>query len=210
MKKQILISGTGGISKEVLCLITDLGRYDDVLGFIEPDFIIEKGGLPNLIMGKPVLPYSQVDPLKHCVSIAVGDSRIREKAISQLPKGVEFITLIHPTAVVSKWVTLGEGAVICAGTIITCDIKIGKHVQLNLNTTIGHDCEIGDFFTTAPNVNISGNCTFGNHVYFGTSSSIKQGVSITDNVTIGMGAIATKDIIEPGVYIGIPAKPLKK
>ncbi|MGY0391575.1 acetyltransferase [Bizionia sp. KMM 8389] len=210
MKKQILISGTGGFSKEVLCLIADLGRYDDVLGFIEPDFIIEKGDLPESILGKPVLPYSQVNPEKHCVSIAIGDSEIREKSISQLPKGIEFVTLIHPSAVVSKWVDLAEGAIICAGVIITCDIKIGKHAQLNLNTTIGHDCQIGDFFTTAPNVNISGSCEFGNHVYFGTASSIKQGVSITNNVTIGMGAIVTKDIVEPGVYIGIPAKPLKK
>jgi sugar O-acyltransferase (sialic acid O-acetyltransferase NeuD family) len=210
MKKQILIAGTGGFSKEVLCLITDLGRYDDVLGFIEPDFILEKNNLPKEILGKPVLPYSIVDASKHIVSIAIGNSIIREKVITQLPKGTEFITLIHPTAVISKWVTLGEGAIICAGTIITCDINVGKHVQLNLNTTIGHDCEIGDFFTTAPNVNISGNCSFENHVYFGTSSSIKQGISIVENVTIGMGAIVTKNITESGVYVGIPAKLLIK
>jgi len=210
MKKQILISGTGGISKEVLCLINDLGRYDEVLGFIEPDFILDRESTPKEILGKPVLPYSAVDINKHIVSLAMGDSKIREKSISQLPKGLEFITLIHPSAVISPWVEIGEGAVICAGTIITCDIKIGKHAQLNLNTTIGHDCVIGDFFTTAPNVNISGNCTFGNHVYFGTSSSIKQGISIKENTVIGMGAIVTKDIEEPGVYVGIPAKKLKK
>ena len=45
---------------------------------------------------------------------------------------------------------------------------------------------------------------------FGTSSSIKQGIPITNNVTIGMGAIVTKEIKEPGVYIGIPAKRLVK
>lgn len=210
MKKQILIAGTGGISKEVLCLIMDLGRCDDVIGFIEPDFILDEGNLPSEILGKPVLPYSKVDPEKHCVTIAIGDSGIREKAITQLPKGVEFISLIHPAAVISKWVTLGEGAIVCAGTIITCDINIGKHAQLNLNTTIGHDCNIGDFFTTAPGVNISGNCTFGDHVYFGTSSSIKQGVSLIGDVTIGMGAVVTKDIKEPGVYIGSPARKLIK
>lgn len=210
MKKQILISGTGGISKEVLCLITDLGKYNDVAGFIEPDFIIEKEDIPKEIMGKPVFPYSKVDVNKHIVSLAMGDSKIREKSISQLPEGIEFITLIHPTAVVSQWAKIGEGSIICAGTIITCDINIGKHAQLNLNTTIGHDCQIGDFFTTAPNVNISGNCTFGEHVYFGTSSSIKQGISIKGNTVIGMGAIVTKDIEEPGVYVGIPAKKLKK
>lgn len=208
--KKILIAGTGGFSKEVLCLITDLGRYDDVIGFIEPDFILENKDFPSLILGKPILPFSSVDPEKHCVTIAIGDSKIRQKTTSQLPERIEYLTLIHPSATVSQWVEIGEGAIICAGTIITCEIKIGKHAQMNLNTTIGHDCIIGDFFTTAPGVNISGNCAFSDHVYFGTSASIKQGISICNDVTIGMGAVVTKNIIEPGVYIGSPAKKLIK
>jgi sugar O-acyltransferase (sialic acid O-acetyltransferase NeuD family) len=142
--------------------------------------------------------------------MAIGDSKIRERILSQLSSDMEFINLFHPSSVISQWVEIGDGAIVCAGTIITCDIKIGKHPQLNLNTTIGHDSIIGDFFTTAPNVNISGNCVIGNHVYFGTASSIKQGLRITDNVVIGMGAVVTKDITEPGVYVGNPAKKLIK
>jgi sugar O-acyltransferase (sialic acid O-acetyltransferase NeuD family) len=208
--KKILIAGTGGFSKEVLSLITDLGMYDDVLGFIEPDEILRNNEFPKLIMGKPIFPYSIVNPMEHTVSIAIGNSAIREKVVKILPPELEYQTLIHPSAIVSKWNEIGEGAIICAGTIITCEIKIGKHAQLNLNTTIGHDCVIGDYFTSAPNVNISGNCTFGKHVYFGTSSCIKQGLSIVEHVTIGMGAVVTKDIIESGVFIGNPAKKLIK
>ena len=210
MKKEILISGTGGFSKEVLSLISDLGKYDEVAGFIEPDFILAEKNIPAEIMGKPVIPFSKVNPELHCVSIAIGDSKIRQKTISQLPDGIEFITLIHPTAVISEWVEIGEGSIICAGTILTCDIQIGKHAQLNLNTTIGHDCKIGDFFTTAPNVNISGDCNIEDHVYFGTATSIKQGVSVKKNTVIGMGAIVTKNLNESGVYVGIPAKKLNK
>jgi sugar O-acyltransferase (sialic acid O-acetyltransferase NeuD family) len=190
--------------------LTDLGLYDNVEAFIEPDFIFDKGNFNEQILGKPVWPYSKVNILTHVVSIAIGDSMIREKILTQLPEKIEYISIFHPNAVVSKWVTIGEGAIICAGNILTCDITIGKYAQLNLNTTIGHDCVIGDFLTTAPNVNISCNCVIGNHVYFGTASSIKQGLRITDNVVIGMGAVVTKDINEPGVYIGNPAKKLMK
>jgi sugar O-acyltransferase (sialic acid O-acetyltransferase NeuD family) len=210
MTKKILIAGTGGFSKEVLGIIMDLGRYDDVLGFIEPDDILKIKFFPNQVLGKPIFPYSSIDPTKHCVVIGIGDSKIREKITSQLPAKIEYISLIHPTAVISKWTEIGEGAIICAGTIITCDIKIGKHSQFNLNTTIGHDCSIGDYFTSAPNVNISGNCKIEDHVYFGTSSCIKQGVFVCQNVIIGMGAIVTKDIITPGIYIGNPAKLMVK
>ena len=45
----------------------------------------------------------------------------------------------------------------------------------------------------------------GKHIYFGTSSSIKQGLSICNNVTVGMGAVIVNNINESGIYVGIPA-----
>jgi UDP-3-O-[3-hydroxymyristoyl] glucosamine N-acyltransferase len=74
---------------------------------------------------------------------------------------------------------------------------------------VGHDCVIGDFFTASPGVNISGNCTIGNQVYIGTNASLKQGITICDDVIIGMGSVVVKDIIEPGVYIGNPISKLR-
>jgi UDP-3-O-[3-hydroxymyristoyl] glucosamine N-acyltransferase len=88
-------------------------------------------------------------------------------------------------------------------------VIIGKHSQINLMTTIGHDCIIGDYFTTAPSVQISGNINIGNNVYFGTKSSAKQKISICDNVIIGMNSGVVKDINESGTYIGTPCKKIK-
>jgi UDP-3-O-[3-hydroxymyristoyl] glucosamine N-acyltransferase len=99
-------------------------------------------------------------------------------------------------------------SIITAGCILTCDIKIGKHSQLNLHTTIGHDCVIGNYFTTTPACNISGICTFGDCVYLGTNSSVRQGITICDEVTVGMGGVVVKNINEPGTYVGNPAKRL--
>lgn len=93
---------------------------------------------------------------------------------------------------------------------MTCNIEIGQQAHINLNTTIGHDCIIGNYFTTAPSANISGNCHFGNRVYFGTNSCVRQGVNIYDDVTIGMGGVVVKDIQSSGVYIGNPLKQLQK
>lgn len=210
--KKILIAGTGGFAKEVLCLIDDLGLLDKVEAFIEPDFIFENYSKPFSIHGIPVKPYSYLKQKKHLVTVAIGESKIREKVVKeQLPANTNYVTLIHPTAVISRWNQIGEGAIICAGTIITCDVTIGKFAHLNLQTTIGHDCVIGDYFTTAPNVNISGNCSIDKHVYFGTASVIKQGLSVAKNTTIGMGAIVTKCIQDEGhTFVGNPAKILLK
>ncbi len=152
---KIYIVGTGGFAREVLFLMDQLMLFKDFYGFIEPDHIWEEKWKDKTIMDKPVLPFSIVKSTDR-IAIGVADAGIRRKTISQLPQNVEFISLVHPQASVSRWVQIGEGAIITAGCIITTQIEIGAHCQLNLQTTIGHDCKIGDFFTTTPAVNISG------------------------------------------------------
>lgn len=194
----------------MLSLINDLGWYDDVEAFMEPDHLWEERGKDKIIMGKKVLPMSYADPDKHRITIGVADIALRQKSLTQLPANIEYITLIHPSVQISKWVKVGMGSIITAGCILTCDIEIGPFSQLNVNTTICHDNVIGDFFTTAPSVNINGNCRIESNVYFGCGSATKQGVNVCSNVIIGMGAMVINDITEPGTYIGIPARKLVK
>ena len=91
-------------------------------------------------------------------------------------------------------------------SVVTVNVRLGAHAQLNLATTIGHDVRTGAFFTTAPGVNISGECNFGERVYFGTGAATRQQLTCTDDVTIGMGAMLVKDALVSGTYVGIPAK----
>jgi UDP-3-O-[3-hydroxymyristoyl] glucosamine N-acyltransferase len=106
-------------------------------------------------------------------------------------------------------IEIGEGSIICAGSILTTNIKIGKHTHLNLHTTVGHDTEIGDFFTTAPGVKISGNCKIGNKVYVGTNGSIKEKIHISENVTLGLNCGVVKHIEESGIFVGTPTQKIK-
>lgn len=209
MKKKICIMGAGGAAKDVLNLINDLDKYEEVDCFMVLDEVWEREWKNKQIMEKPVKPQSDFNSTIHCATIGIGETSIREKITQKLPKNTEYISLIHPTAVISKWAKIGKGAIICAGCIITCDVNIGKHAYLNIHTTISHDNLIGDFVTTSPGTNISGNCKIGNKVYFGTSSAVRQGIQICDNTFIGMGAIVVKDIATSGTYVGVPAKRIK-
>ncbi len=209
MDKKICIFGVGGFGREALCCIIDglsksRQNIEDVALFMDDD---EKYH-GTVIMGVPVISFNEFDVDKHKMFIAVGNPVVRKNIVARFPAETAFATIIHPNAIISKWVNIGEGSIVTAGTILTCNITIGKHAHLNLSTTVGHDCVIGDYFTTAPAANISGDCHFGDAVYFGTSSSVRQGISICDNVTIGMGGIVVKHITEPGVYIGNPVKRL--
>jgi sugar O-acyltransferase (sialic acid O-acetyltransferase NeuD family) len=194
MKKALI--GAGGFADEVKA---HLQIYDDVPCFVDDIYFEENN--------KNIRKLSEFDPLEYEVLIAVGDSESRKKIADRLPKNTKFFTFIHPTAtILGDDVEFGEGTIICAGSIITTNCKIGKHAHINLQTTVGHDCLIGDFFTTAPGAKVSGNCIIGDCVYLGTNTSVKQKIEICDCVIVGLNSGVVKNIKESGVYIGTPAK----
>lgn len=150
-----------------------------------------------------------IDSIKPMVSniIAIGDPALRikiDEGHSDIYHEAAFVK--HPNADVGAGNNIGVGSVVCSGAVLTTNITIGRCAHLNLNCTIGHDCSIGNYFTAAPGAKLSGNVTIGDRVYIGTNASIKEGIEICDDVTIGMNAAVVKDITEPGVYAGVPAR----
>lgn len=209
--RKLCIVGAGGFGREVLSsfknsyLLTGEKIENEVV-FLDDDLALTN----KKIMGVPVIQSSDFIPSKYKVVIAIGDPNVRKRIVESLPNNTYYTTLIHPSAIIMDECEIGEGSIITAGCILTCNIKIGKHSHLNLYTTVGHDCKIGDYFTTAPATNISGNCEIGDKVYFGTNVSIKQDIQICNDTIIGMGGVVIKSITESGVYIGNPLKKLEK
>lgn len=198
MKNAII--GFGGFAKEVYYSM--VSSNEEVSNFFVNDQYYT--GQRN------VLPLSQFDENEYRVVIAIGDPVLRKCVIDGLPKDTKYFTHIHKSVIIlSDDVTIGDGSIICSGTILTNNIRLGKHSHLNLMTTIGHDTKIGDFFTTAPGAKISGNCNIGDCVYIGTNSSIREKINVCHNVTIGLNTGVVKNIEEPGIYVGSPAKKIK-
>jgi len=196
MKKALI--GAGGFAREIKA---HMGDYT-MKCFVDDQYWVENND--------HIFPLSQFDPNQYEVLVAIGDPRDRFDMIQKLPENTKYFTFIHPSAqILGNDVTIGEGSIVCAGCIVTTNIKIGNHAHLNLHTTIGHDCEIGNYFTTAPGVKVSGNCKIYDCVYIGTNASIRQKINIHSLSTIGMNAAVVKDIESPGVYAGVPAKKIK-
>jgi UDP-3-O-[3-hydroxymyristoyl] glucosamine N-acyltransferase len=118
---------------------------------------------------------------------------------------------VHPDTQRSRWVEIGEGTVICAGNILTTNIELGRHVQVNLGCTVGHDVVMGDFTTLSPGVHVSGHVHFGRRVFVGTGAVILNGspdapLVIGDDAVIGGAACVTRSV-EPGtMVVGVPAR----
>jgi sugar O-acyltransferase (sialic acid O-acetyltransferase NeuD family) len=191
MKKALI--GFGGHAREVMC---QMGK--ELVCFVDDEYVVNG-----------TKPLSELDPKKYKVMIAIANPEIRKQILSKLPKRTKFFSWIHPTSLVLNDVEIGEGSFIGAYSIVTTNIKIGKHCILNRMNHIGHDCIIGDFFSAMPGAIVSGNVNIEDSVYIGSNSTIRENLTIHKNTTIGMSASVIKNITESGIYVGVPSKKIK-
>jgi sugar O-acyltransferase (sialic acid O-acetyltransferase NeuD family) len=209
--KKIAIIGAGGFGREVKMLIDQINEKSptfEILGFYDDN---EK--LPNSINGIPFLGnISNLISSRNIKYIALGIAipEIKKNVIKRLEKkGFKYPTLIHPTVLLGKDnVLVGKGCVICANTIITCDIQIKDFVTLNLSCTVGHDTVLNEFSSFMPSVNISGEVVIQRCVYIGTGAKIINQLEIGENTIIGAGAVVSKSLPANCTAVGIPAKPI--
>lgn len=209
--KDLYIIGAGGFGREVAWLverINDVSFEWNLKGFIDDDESIwgsKEDGYP--VLGGCEYLKKIGDVYAVC---AVGSAKVRKKIINKLADSqVRYATLVDPSVIMSKRIRVGEGSIICAGTIITVDVIIGKHVIVNLDCTLGHDDIINDFVTMYPSVNVSGNVEIGECSELGTGAQIIQGKKIVPNTIIGAGAVVVKDIEEKGTYVGNPVRKIR-
>lgn len=208
--KDIIIIGSGGFGREVAWLIEDINKVNktwNIIGFVDDN---EK------VQGTKINGYEVIGNIEWLkdqefnVVNAIGDPIVKKKVMKKLEESKNtYPVLIHPSVIYSDKINFGEGTIICAGNIITVNIEIGKHVIVNLDCTIGHDCILGDYTTILPSVNISGCSNLEECVSVGTGSAIIQGITIGKNTVIGAGSVVIKDLPENCTAVGSPAKPIK-
>jgi sugar O-acyltransferase (sialic acid O-acetyltransferase NeuD family) len=192
---KLALFGHGGHAREVAAQMNL-----DVTFFVDDKYANE--------VSKPI---STFDPEVYQMMVAVADSKDREKIVKKLPENTSYFTFVHPTALLmSKDIEIGIGSFIGAYSILTTNITIGNHAILNRGNHIGHDSKIGDYFSAMPGAIVSGNVRISDCVYIGSNSSIKEKILVNSEVIVGSNTTVVKNILTSGVYVGVPAKFLKK
>lgn len=193
--RRIAVLGHGGFAREVQAHI--MNKYNN-------NAIVK---LVTDLKVPHVDHINKIDLKQYDIIIGIGDPLTR-KSVYEKVKTHRVISFIDSdrNLIDKNTIEIGRGSVICKGSILTTNISLGMCSHINLNSTIGHDVIIGDFFTCCPGVNISGDCKIGTNVFIGSNSTIRDGIKICDDTVIGMGSSVVKDIEIPGVYVGNPAK----
>jgi sugar O-acyltransferase (sialic acid O-acetyltransferase NeuD family) len=208
VKRKLFIYGAGGLGREILSMVK---MHDD---FEPAGFIDDVKPSGTLISSIPVIGGAAIfasfrEPVE--VIVAIGDPASKEKAISRINNPmVSFPVLKHPSALLqdAESIVFGEGTVVCAGSILTTNIGIGRHGLINLNVTIGHDVHVGDFCSVMPSANIAGEVQIGKGVLIGSGANVRNRIRIGDYAVIGMGAVVVKNVLDGKTVVGVPAKPI--
>lgn len=120
--------------------------------------------------------------------------------------GLRYHRLIHPTAYISPLARLGEGVFVGANSVIGPGAVLGDHVFVNRGVTIGHDTHIGAFSRIQPGANLGGLSRIGRGVTIAIGATLLERLVIGNGAFVGAGAVATEDVADDTLVLGIPAK----
>jgi acetyltransferase-like isoleucine patch superfamily enzyme len=175
-------------------------------------------------LDKPSFPFltTQVPSTQPPSESFVAGTEIRHAGIVDVTFGKN-VTVVQPVNLYGC--TIGDGSFIGPFVEIQKGVTIGKRCRIQSHSficelvTIGDECFIShgamfinDRFVTgrpAEKPDLWRATRLGNRVSVGTNATILP-VTICDGIVIGAGAVVTKDITQSGIYIGNPARLLRR
>lgn len=203
MKDKLIIIGASGHGRVVADIALKMNKWKKI-AFLDDDENLQSS-MGIEIVGKTLDTFKYI---KHCdMLVGIGNNITREHIQEKLEaEGASIPVLIHPEAVIGAQVELGAGTVVMARVVINCCTRIGKGSIINTGATIDHDNFIEDYVHISPGVHIAGTVKIGKGSWLGIGSIVSNNVKIISECKIGAGAVVVKNITEPGVYVGTPAR----
>ena len=205
----ILIFGSSGHTRVVIDIVEKKSQHN-IYGLIDVDKNSEKELMGYKIVG------TEKD-LKELISkqnisggiIGIGDNwlrkTVRDKILDNFPD-FNFLSCIHPKALIANDVQIGKGTVIMPGAIVNSGSVVHEHCILNTKCSIDHDSEMGEFSSLAPGATVGGSVKIGSYSAISLGANVLQNVVIGEHSVIGAGSLVNKNIGDLSVNYGIPAR----
>ena len=207
--RDVVIIGAGGAGREACSAFQESGKWN-VLGFADDNPQLQRAHFCDV----PVLGgFSWLErerSKRFAVLCAIGNPRVRQRLVERaIALGLDFCSIVHPSVNISRWVEIGPGSIICAGSTVTTHVRFGAHVTVNVGCTVSHDAVIGDYCNINPGCRIAGAVNIGAGVDLGMGAMVIQNRRIGEWSTIGAGAVVTKDVPSHVTAVGVPCRVIK-
>ncbi|MFA5508122.1 MAG: acetyltransferase [Vulcanimicrobiota bacterium] len=144
------------------------------------------------------------------VGIGYKHLQLREECHTRFREKIPFARVISSGCYVDPSASLGEGSFLLPGCTLDRGVQIGANSVLNTGVTIAHDSSVGTSSFLGPAVSLAGFVRVGNRCFLGIGTTVIDSVEIADGTQTGGGAVVTKTITEPGLYLGVPARLYRK
>ncbi len=214
MMLPIIIVGAGGHAIVVADALLAAGAR--VLGFTDAD--PARHGLT--LCGLPVLGDDRVLDGYTAASMKLangiggvghvrGESLRRSMQQRLTAEGWNFVSVRHPTAVVSPFARVAAGTHLLAACVVQAGADVGEGCIVNTAAVVEHDVTLGPFVHIAPRALVCGRVSVGANCHVGAGAVIREGVRIGADTVVGAGAAVIRDCVGGGVLIGVPARLLE-
>jgi sugar O-acyltransferase (sialic acid O-acetyltransferase NeuD family) len=213
MSRPIVIFGAGDFPGMLAHLLTnDTGR--EVAAFTVDAAYIDK----DSHYGLPLVPFETLTelypPESHEILVAVGYSRMnalrQERLSSARQKGYRAAQLVAGSASVWPGTAVKGNTLLFEQCVLQSYVQMGENVILRAGSIIGHHSVVGSHSFIASRAVTGGHVRIGERSFIGLGAVLRDGVSIGDRCFVGAGAVVLSDTEPDSVYVGNPAKRLKK
>jgi sugar O-acyltransferase (sialic acid O-acetyltransferase NeuD family) len=144
-----------------------------------------------------------------CVHVAIGDNGARSRLVSSLVEAhpdLEFPTLVHASASISKAAEIAEGVLVCAGAVVAVGARLGMHAIVNTGASLDHHASLGDYASMAPGARTGGNAVIGVGSFIGMNTVIHHGVKVGHDTIIGSMSLVNRDLPDKVLAYGNPCR----
>lgn len=210
--KKLVIIGASGFGRECLDVLQAMiliGAEFDIVGVVDdnPSRInLERLRNRNIRYVGTVAEWL-VNLGDEGYVLGIGNPNVRRSVAVELDAaGAQAASLVHPHSTIGSETTLADGVVICAGVTVSTNVRIGRHVHINPNVTIGHDTELREFVSINPGAVVSGEVVVDSGTLVGAAAIILQQLTIGKRSVVGAGSVVTRDVPSGVTVKGVPGR----
>ncbi len=203
MKPKLLIIGAGGHGLVVADAALKQELWSEI-AFLDDEV---KGELISgyKVVGETADASGLLDQYQD-LFVAIGNNKIRLRLINQcIIEGFNVPIIVHPSAVVSAQTEIGSGSFLAANSVLGVAARLGKGCIINTGATVDHENLLSDGVHISPGVHLGGGVRVGSCSWIGIGASVREQISIGNNVIVGAGAAVVGDVEDNQQMLGVPA-----